>query len=579
MKSKLVVVLLFIIACTSATPNSEESLTQNIQEEVTTTTSTFIDEPDVYVMLLWHQHQPYYPKDQDGYFSKPWVRLHATKDYLDMVELVQEHEGLTVTFNLTPTLITQLKELEDGVEDIYWVHTEIEATRLLDSQKTFIRNRFFDISSRTINKSPRYLELKNLRQFPEDWTDNDYLDLQVLFNLGWTDPKYLSESPLNLIASKVSDFTEKDKETILEVHKEIINKVIPAHLKAYEENHIELITTPYAHPILPLIHNSNLGKVGDTQSSFPENNYKYPEDAQIHVTKGKEVFENTFGFSPNGMWPGEGAVAQDILQYFNNENISWIASGEQPLSKSLDIKFQRWVGGVSSKPDLLYRPWNTKLDNGESVAIFFRDNYLSDNMFNYSSKRTDLAIAEFENTIIKIREKTSDLEFTPVVSIIADGENFWESYSNDGIDFLNGMYDVLTKYDWIQTVTPSEYLAMHQDNLGTIDNLYPASWFQPNYATWIGEADENLAWDYLYRVRIDFENAKNSKNYTIEEIESAFEYILLAEGSDWFWWYGDDQDSSVDEYFDKAFRTLLSNVYIELNLEIPVFLNKPINKY
>ena len=200
-------------------------------------------------------------------------------------------------------------------------------------------------------------------------------------------------------------------------------------------------------------------------------------------------------------------------------------------------------------------------------------------MFNYSSKRTDLAIAEFENTIIKIREKTSDLEFTPVVSIIADGENFWESYSNDGIDFLNGMYDVLTKYDWIQTVTPSEYLAMHQDNLGTIDNLYPASWFQPNYATWIGEADENLAWDYLYRVRMDFENAKNSKNYTTEEIEAAFEYILLAEGSDWFWWYGDDQDSSVDEYFDKAFRTLLSNVYIELNLKIPAFLNEPINKY
>ena len=360
---------------------------------------------------------------------------------------------------------------------------------------------------------------------------------------------------------------------------DIIQKVIPTHLKAYQENNIEIITTPYAHPILPLIHDSNLGKIGDTQSPFPEKNYKYPEDAQVHVTKGKQVFENNFGFPPNGMWPGEGAVAQDVLKYFNNENISWIASGEQPLSKSLDVRFQRWVGGVSSKPDLLYRPWNTKLDNGESVAIFFRDNYLSDNMFNYSSKRTDLAIAEFENTIIKIREKTSDLEFTPVVSIIADGENFWESYSNDGIDFLNGMYDVLTKYDWIQTVTPSEYLAMHQDNLGTIDNLYPASWFQPNYATWIGEADENLAWDYLYRVRIDFENAKNSKNYTTEEIEAAFEYILLAEGSDWFWWYGDDQDSSVDEYFDKAFRTLLSNVYIELNLKIPAFLNEPINKY
>ena len=105
------------------------------------------------------------------------------------------------------------------------------------------------------------------------------------------------------------------------------------------------------------------------------------------------------------MWPGEGAVAQDILQYFNNENISWIASGEQPLSKSLDVRFQRWVGGVSSKPELLYRPWNTKLDNGESVAIFFRDNYLSDKMFDYSEKRSDLSVKEFENTILKLREK------------------------------------------------------------------------------------------------------------------------------------------------------------------------------
>jgi alpha-amylase/alpha-mannosidase (GH57 family) len=576
-KKYFIIFLLFLTTC------SENSLPIN---ETTTTSTTLIlneisneEEPDIYVMLLWHQHQPYYPKNADGHFTKPWVRLHATKDYLDMVELVQKYEGLRVTFNLTPTLLNQLRELENGVKDIYWVHTEIEAEELDDDQKTFIRNRFFDISSRTINKSSRYLELKNLRQFPEKWTETDYLDLQVLFNLGWTDPKYLLEEPLNSINRKESNFTENDKATVLEVHMDIIQKVIPTHLKAYQENDIEIITTPYAHPILPLIHDSNLGKIGDTQSPFPENHYKYPEDAQVHVTKGKQVFENNFGFSPNGMWPGEGAVAQDVLKYFNNENISWIASGEQPLSKSLDVRFQRWVGGVSSKPELLYRPWNTKLDNGESVAIFFRDNYLSDNMFSYSSKRTDLAVAEFENTMLKIREKTTDLEFTPVVSIIADGENFWESYSNDGIDFLNGMYDVLTKYEWIQTVTPSEYLEMHQKNLDVIENLYPASWFQPNYATWIGEIDENVAWDYLYQVRDDFEVAKNSNNYSSDQINAAYEYILLAEGSDWFWWYGDDQDSSVDEYFDKAFRTLLSNVYIELNIEIPEFLDEPINNY
>ena len=115
------------------------------------------------------------------------------------------------------------------------------------------------------------LKLRNLRQHPQDWTTQDYIDLQVLFNLGWTDPKYLSLDPLNKIVEKGSNFSEADKKIILEIHNELIDKVIPEHLYAYKNNHIELITTPFAHPILPLIHNSDLGKRGDTVSDFPNN--------------------------------------------------------------------------------------------------------------------------------------------------------------------------------------------------------------------------------------------------------------------------------------------------------------------
>ena len=576
MKKFVVLFLIFFVFCS-------ETSSIGVLEETTTTafeTEEIIadNEPELYVMIMWHQHQPYYPKDNNGNFSKPWVRLHATKDYLDMVEMVQEFEDLKVTFNLTPTLMNQLNELSNGTRDIYWIHTEVKGDELTEVQKNFLRDRFFDINSRTINFYPRYLELRNLRQSPEKWTSQDYIDLQVLFNLGWTDPKYLSSEPLNKIVEKGSNFSEEDKKIILEIHEEIIDKVIPEHLNAYNNNHIELTTTPFAHPILPLIHNSNLGKVGDTTSDFPKNNFSFQNDAMDHVKKGKEIFFENFGFYPNGMWPAEGAVAQEVLQYFNNEDISWIATGQNPLEKSLDVKIQRWVGGVASKPELLYRPWETVLSNGETVPVFFRDNYLSDKMFGYSEKRTDISIEEFENTILKLRDKTTGLDFIPVVSIIADGENFWENYSNDGIDFLNGMYTVLTKYDWLETITPTGYLQMYGDSLKTIDKLYPASWFQPNFGTWIGETDENQAWDYLYQTRIDFEEAKQSGNATDEQIEQAYEYLLLAEGSDWFWWYGDDQDSSVDEYFDKAFRTLLSNVYIELNIETPIYLSKPITK-
>ncbi len=569
MKKYSILLILFFTFCSQTLSN------ETVEEAITSTTESITkeseDTPELYVMLLWHQHQPYYPKDDDGNFSKPWVRLHATKDYLDMVELVQDFQGLQVTFNLTPTLLNQLNELSNGSKDIYWVHTEIEANKLTDTQKDFLRDRFFDINSRTINTYPRYIELRNLRQNPQEWTLQDYIDLQVLFNLGWTDPKYLSIEPLNKIVEKGSNFSEDDKKLVLEIHKELIDKVIPEHLHAYKNNHIELITTPFAHPILPLIHNSDLGKIGDTTSDFPKNIFSFEDDARAHVKKGKDVFFENFGFYPNGMWPAEGAVAQEVLKYFNDEDIFWIATGQNPLEKSLDVKIQRWVGGVASKPELLYRPWNTVLPNGETIPIFFRDNYLSDKMFDYSEKRTDLSVQEFENTILKLREKTSELDFIPVVSIIADGENFWENYSNDGIDFLNGMYTVLTKYDWLETITPTDYLKLYGDNLETIDELYPSSWFQSNFATWIGETDENQAWDHLYQTRIDFEEAKKSGNFSNEQINKAYEYMLLAEGSDWFWWYGLDQDSSVDYYFDQAFKDLLSMVYVSLGLEKPSF--------
>ena len=569
MKKYSILLILFFTFCSQTLSN------ETVEEAITSTTESITkeseDTPELYVMLLWHQHQPYYPKDDDGNFSKPWVRLHATKDYLDMVELVQDFKGLQVTFNLTPTLLNQLNELSNGSKDIYWVHTEIEANKLTDTQKDFLRDRFFDINSRTINTYPRYIELRNLRQNPQEWTLQDYIDLQVLFNLGWTDPKYLSIEPLNKIVEKGSNFSEDDKKLVLEIHKELIDKVIPEHLHAYKNNHIELITTPFAHPILPLIHNSDLGKIGDTTSDFPKNIFSFEDDARAHVKKGKDVFFENFGYYPNGMWPAEGAVAQEVLKYFNDEDIFWIATGQNPLEKSLDVKIQRWVGGVASKPELLYRPWNTVLPNGETIPIFFRDNYLSDKMFDYSEKRTDLSVQEFENTILKLREKTSELDFIPVVSIIADGENFWENYSNDGIDFLNGMYTVLTKYDWLETITPTDYLKLYGDNLETIDELYPSSWFQSNFATWIGETDENQAWDHLYQTRIDFEEAKKSGNFSNEQINKAYEYMLLAEGSDWFWWYGLDQDSSVDYYFDQAFKDLLSMVYVSLGLEKPSF--------
>ncbi|NLE83776.1 MAG: glycoside hydrolase family 57, partial [Chloroflexi bacterium] len=124
-----------------------------------------VEELPLYVNLTWHQHQPLYYKDEDGVYTRPWVRVHATKDYLDMAEMVAQHPGMTATFNLTPSLIRQIDDfVEHGAKDLYWTLAEIPAGELTFEQKTFILTRFFDANwDHIIAVYPRYQELLDLR--------------------------------------------------------------------------------------------------------------------------------------------------------------------------------------------------------------------------------------------------------------------------------------------------------------------------------------------------------------------------------------------------------------------------------
>jgi hypothetical protein len=155
--------------------------------------------------------------------------------------------------------------------------------------------------------------------------------------------------------------------------------------------------------------------------------------------------------------------------------------------------------------------------------------------------------------------------------VILDGENAWEHYPNDGIDFLRALYERLNDADWISTITPTDYLESFGEPEALPNDLWPGAWFQPNFATWIGEEEEATAWDYLYQVRQDLTLAEGDPGY-----EEAFRQMMFAEGSDWFWWYGSDQESGDDGYFDSAYRDLLGTVYDALGQERPSFLSVPI---
>jgi alpha-amylase/alpha-mannosidase (GH57 family) len=324
------------------------------------------DEP-IYLALVWHQHQPLYYKDAAGVYTRPWARAHATKDYYDMAAMLEAYPAVHVTFNLTPVLIRQLDDLAAGAKDIYWTLSEIPADRLTDEQKRFILTRFFDANwDHVIARYPRYRELLDLRgrdAGPETieaalktFSVQDMRDLQVWWNLAWFDPRFLAQAPLKSLVDKGRAFDEADKTILFGEVRRVLGLVIPEHKKLQDAGQIEVTVTPYAHPILPLLYATSLDKVGDPGATLPER-FSYPNDAIAQIKRAAEVYQAHYGRAPRGMWPAEGAVAQEIVKLVADAGFRWMASGEGVLAKSLGMDgFTRDAAEVVQQADALYRP-------------------------------------------------------------------------------------------------------------------------------------------------------------------------------------------------------------------------------
>ncbi|MGI6250047.1 MAG: glucodextranase DOMON-like domain-containing protein [Anaerolineaceae bacterium] len=553
-------------------------------------TIEMVEDP-LYINITWHQHQPMYYKDEAGIYTRPWVRVHATKDYLDMVEVIAQYPGVKATINITPSLIKQLDDLSSGAKDLYWVLAEKDAKDLTDDEKVFILSRFYDANwDHIIEVYPRYKALldkrggtdeKAITEAAANFTEQDFRDLQVWFNLAWVDPDYLAQEPFKALVAKGENFSEEDKVSLFEGILELVQKVIPAHKALQEQGVIEVTTTPYAHPILPLIYDTDLALVGNPKAIMPQERFSYPEDAQYHLSKSVEMYEEHFGQGVRGLWPGEGSVSEEIIDMVSDAGYSFMQTGEPVLAKSLGMKtdrFARDAQEVVTDPDVLYRPYYVKGENGKPVAIFFRDWNLSDKIgFTYSGMSGKAAaedlISRFEAVRTALKEKGA--QGPHILTIVVDGENAWENYDNDGKEFFHSLYGMLAESKTLKTITPSEYLELFPEQR-EIEDLFPGAWFSANYDTWIGEAEEAMGWDLLGLVRKDLAEFAADSTLDPEKLAMAWDFMYLAEGSDWFWWYGTDQDSGQDSYFDDGFRALLKGVYTSLDKEYPAFLDIPV---
>ena len=536
--------------------------------------------------IVWHQHQPYYKDLVSGEMVLPWVRLHGVKDYYGMARLLYEFPGVKCTINLVPSMLAQLQDYVDGkVTDGFLRRTEIPADALSTDDACYILDHFFMAQwDRMIRVHPRYKQLLDMRrmgkcgarQALEDFKEHDLRDLQVWFNLAWFHPVSFEESlVLRELLEKGRDYTEDDKAAMLAEQRAILARVIPLHKELAARGQIELTTTPYYHPILPLLCDmrSSLEAMPDTP--LPSGHVSLISDAEAQVKKAVDFHRELFGSAPRGMWPAEGSVSPDIVPILQAQGIQWFATDEEILAASLKKKIRGDFGKLNA-PEMLYRPWRVEA-NGAQASMLFRDHHLSDLVgFHYQNWEGEAAAGDF---MIQIQEAARERPAgdETLVTVILDGENCWEHYADHGIVFLRSLYSKLERCEReIQTVLPGDFIQAHPPS-HRIEKLFSGSWINHDFYIWVGHAEDRRAWEYVYRTREDLVQAQQAKGANGGmAFERAWEELYIAEGSDWFWWYGDDHNSGNDEAFDTLFRTHLANVYKFIGLPAPFFLSEPV---
>jgi alpha-amylase/alpha-mannosidase (GH57 family) len=540
--------------------------------------------PVLRVIVLWHQHQPFYKDLVTGEYRLPWVRLHALKDYYGMVKLLDEFPEVHQTFNLVPSLIAQIQDYVAGTaRDPFLEVASKAASDLTSEERRFALQYLFQANPVSmIGRYPRYRELwersrgagNSAEPVERRFQDQDFTDLQVLSQIAWFDEFFLEDPDVAALIEKGREFSLDDQKFVISHQRELLGKVLPAHAAAVQRGGIEISTSPYYHPIMPLVADTNQGRVSSPGLPLPQNRYRHPEDAREQLLRGLDLHQRVFGARPVGVWPSEGSVSEEVLAIAQTLSVNWMATDEGVLGRSLGINFARDSSGLSAeKAEKLYTIH--RFENGQrAMHMIFRDHTISDLIgFVYSGMPAAEAATHLIDNLKRAAQPVLDKGKDTVISIILDGENAWEHFPKSGRDFLRRFYEELQNDSGIEAVTVSEAIARHKE-VNRFSSLVPGSWINANFNVWIGAPEDNKAWDHLYQARNFY--TENAARASEAQRKLAFEELLIAEGSDWNWWYGPEHHSANDSDFDELYRKHLSNVYQALGGTPPAYLAQPI---
>ncbi len=512
--------------------------------------------------------------------------MHAIKDYWDMVRILDDYPQIKQAFNFSPSLLEQIQDyaLHDAKDEAY-ILSEKDPLKFTDDERVRALKIFFLANTeRMIRRYPRYAELHDkliasstgsMRDTPQaNFNEQDFRDLQVWWNLAWIGEYSRFDPPFKMFLDKQRNFTEEEKYLLLRSQVDIIRKIIPHHVAASKRGQVEMAVSPYFHPILPLLSDTDVALKANKRASLPHIRFKQPEDASRQIETAIAYAKQLFGRIPRGMWPSEGSVSDAALRIIAENNVRWVGTDETILRNTLAVGSP----GLDDKFLERYFAYNY-LSGKQKLKIFFRDHGLSDLIgFSYSRRGPDEAAQDFVNRLLSIRGSLANaygdkvFQFA-VVPIIMDGENAWEFYQSDGKDFLRTLYYLMSNDSRLKTVLPSEVKVM---NANFLKHVEPGSWIDGNFNIWIGDTEENQAWEMLYQTRVAFDKYVAGKDRNARD--EAYRELMIAEGSDWFWWYGSKHQSPEKQEFDQLFRYHIRRVYSFLGVPVPAAAEQPISR-
>lgn len=556
--------------------------------------TTKVSQPKLFLTLYWHMHQPDYRDVVTNQFVLPWTYLHAIKDYSDMAYHLENNPKARVTFNYVPILLNQLQDYATQLNDNHIRDPLLALLIAPDLQNIstadcalIVKSCFKNHHEKMLSPFAHYQRLLQIYELVEPMLFENELhylsaqykaDLLVWYHLAWCGESLRQENKLiQSLMEKGALFTLEDRQALLKVIAETISGLIPRYKALVDKQQIEVSTTPYYHPILPLLLDFESTYDAMPDAPLPQNK-RYPDGktrAVSHIESASQFHADIFGSKPRGMWPAEGGVSHAALSLMAEHGVEWAATGQGVLANSL-----RQSDLTADDPlDYLYQPYRVT-DGQQNILCFFRDDALSDKIgFEYAKMHSSDAVQDFMQSLVNIQQANTS-EQSKIVSVILDGENAWEYYPYNGYYFLSELYAALTQHPDIEMTTFSDmvdHLKAQDYQSPILPKVSAGSWVYGTFSTWIGSTDKNAAWDLLCEAKKVFDCVMGEEKLNASERNACERQLAICEGSDWFWWFGDYNASDSVASFDSLYRRNLMNLYQLLQVPTPENLHQAIS--